>query len=531
MIALFVSLLLVASCTAESEPSVAGDSTTAAPTTEPAPITEIEPTPEPTAAVVEKIEETAVSPEHTIEDPLVVFFDTLDSTLLHRDFDLLLSLMSDPVGFGNYRSEWQQLSLVEIRPLLENLLLAGANLQFSPAATDLPAMLDGQNPYNMLGPDVMVAAVWHTTGWGAEGQDEAILFVAETADGLYALKAILYAPNGFLPESAELPILDEQPAPVGLLYHKPDGSLWQVAADGQPVEVWSQEGTPVVPAPDGQHAFYQIQGDLWLLDVTTGESSQLTSDHDDQGTHLAGYHWWYDNNTILTGIWLDFESDGGPNFGRPALIDIVTGELTMVDSQHLMSSYPAISADGAIAYSSVQQSAGDDQTAWIYDPAAGVTAFAPTEYVGALDGFYTAPAWSSDGRSLAWLVSDGLNVQMVLFNLDSKTGVSMYAYQGAAFGGPYPNPIISPNGSLIALRQFTNDPATTGLWLYSLDGQEPLFIAHNGGESFWVNEHLLLFLDYDENFNAQLQQYDALTGTRSVVTLPEVFQIFNIIEP
>ena len=330
--------------------------------------------------------------------------------------------------------------------------------------------------------------------------------------------------------TAELPILDEQPAPVGLLYHKPDGSLWQVAADGQPVQLWYQEGTPAVPAPDGQHAFYQIQGDLFVLDVASGESTQLTSDHDEQGIHLVGYHQWYDNNTILSGILFDWE-EGGPNLGHPALIDIATAEITMLDEEHLMSSYPAVSASGAIAYSSVQQGPGDDQTAWVYDSAAGVTLFAPIDYVGALDGSYSVPAWSSDGRSLVWLVSDGVNFQLAIFDLDSKTAVGMYAYQGAGFGGPFPNPIISPDGSKIALRQYTNDPATTGLWLYSLDGQEPLFIAHNGGESFWVNEHLLLFLDYDENFNAQLQQYDTLTGVRSVVTLPEVFQIYGIVEP
>ncbi|MAT97848.1 MAG: hypothetical protein CL608_11945 [Anaerolineaceae bacterium] len=62
------------------------------------------------------------------------------------------------------------------------------------------------------------------------------------------------------------------------------------------------------------------------------------------------------------------------------------------------------------------------------------------------------------------------------------------------------------------------------------DGQEPVFIAQNGGESLWVNDHLLLFIAYDENFNAQLQQVDTLTGTRSVVILPDVFQIFSIVE-
>jgi hypothetical protein len=527
MISLLVFLLLAAACTAESEPAVT-ETAVATAITEPTSLP-VEPAlPSPTPASDPTVEteptETAV-PTQDVD----AFATALQFALIGRDFDFLMSQMSDPFGFGPYRSEWSQLTPAQMVAQLENMLPQGAALQFNPDA-DLLTMLDGQDPQMMLGPDVTVAAVWHTSGWGAEGLDEAILFVEEMGDGRFAWKAMIYAPNGFLPESAELPILDGQPAPVGLLYHKADGSLWQVAADGQPVQLWAQEGVSPIPAPDGKHAYYQIQGDLWLLDVATGESSQLTSDHDAQGTHLSGFHWWYDNSTILSGIWLDFETDGGPNFGRPALIDIATGELTMVDSQHLMSSYPAVSVSGAIAYSSVQQSANDHSTSWIYDPATGVTAFKPTDFTNDPDGAYTSPAWSADGRFLAWLASDGINAYPAIFDLESNLVANLPAFEGAAFGGPYPNPVFSPDSNWIALRQFTNDPATTGLWLYTQDGQEPLFIAQNGGESLWLNDHLLLFIDYDENFNGQLQQYDALTGTRSAVTLPDVFQIFSIIE-
>jgi hypothetical protein len=41
---------------------------------------------------------------------------------------------------------------------------------------------------------------------------------------------------------------------------------------------------------------------------------------------------------------------------------------------------------------------------------------------------------------------------------------------------------------------------------------------------------VLLFIDYDESFNGVIQQYDALTGIRSAVALPDVSQIFGIVE-
>ncbi|MCA9953137.1 MAG: PD40 domain-containing protein [Ardenticatenaceae bacterium] len=531
VLALFVLLtlwLLATACTAEAEPVMEATAVppivtepTAAPTDMPLPTPTIEPT-------VESVPMATELPANDLDS----FMAEVQSALANRDFDQLASLMSDPVAFGGYRSEWQQFAPADLRPLLENLLPVGAVVQFSPANTDLSAMLDGQDPQTMLGPDISVVAAWHSTGWGAEGEDEAILFMAEERDGRFALKAMLYAPYGFLLELNDLPVRDEQPAPVGLLYSQPDGSLWQVGTDGEPVQLWYQEGITAVPSPDGKHAFFQVQGDLWLLDITSGETRALTTDHDEQGTHLAGFHWWYNNDTILSGIWLDFESDGGPNTGRPALIDIASGEVTLVDSQHLMSSNPAISASGAIAYSSVQQSANDRQTAWIYRPESGVMAFEAAEFANAVaNAGYTSPAWSADGRFLAWLAFTGNNeTHTAVFDLESGSVANLPPSQAVGFGGPYPSPIIGPDPNWIALRQFTPNPDQMGLWLYTQDGQQPVFIAQNGGESLWLNDHVLLFIDYDENYNADLQQYDTLTGIRSAVMLPDVFKIFGIVE-
>ncbi len=483
----------------------------------------------PTVAVVE--EPTAVPTETAVPaNALDEFTTTLQTALTVRDFAALPGLMSDPFGFGPYRSEWSLLTPDQMAAQLEMMLPEVAMVQFNPDA-DISAMLDGQDPQQMMGPDVTVAAVWHSSGWGATGQDEAILFVEELADGRFAWKAMILAPDGFLPDSAELPIMDEQPAPIGLLYTKVDGSLWQVSAEGQPEQFLFQEGVVPVPSPNGQHAFYQIQGDLFVLDVASGESSQLTSDHDEDGTHLTGFSFWYDNRTILTGVRLDPIAEDGPTVGHPALINIETGQLTVVNEEHLMSSFPAISASGAIAYSTVMLSPDDTQTTWIYRPDSGVTLFGRSLFSGAPEGVYSSPGWSVDGRFLAWLVSDGMSVQIAVFDLESGSVATLPSFTGAAFGGPYPNPVFSEDPNLIALRQFTGVAENDGLWLYTQDGQPPLFIAHNGGESFWVNEHLLLFLDYDENFNGQLQQYDALTGVRSVVTLPDVFQIFGIVTP
>lgn len=529
-IALLTLWLPAAACTPQS-PTETGSTAVAAP---------VDPAPTPSPTTPTTAEPPAPAPTETaaaetpagseLDADFDAFSAALQTALAQRTFADLEPHMSDPFGLGAYRSEWQQLTPADALVQLMNWLPAGAAIEFTPQNVDLSVMLDGQNPFMMLGPDVQVAAVWHMTGWGATGADEAMLFVTEGADGRYALSALLVAPGGFISAINELPIVDEQPAPVGLLYGKPDGSLWQVGADGEPVQLGFEEGVMPTLAPDGRHAFYQVEDELWLLDVAAGESRLLTIAPDGSPAILVGYHQWVNNTTILSGVLLDAEEEG-PNFGHPTLIDITTGVATVLDSMQLMSSYPAVSAQGVLAYASVQRHPDQTQTAWLYDPQTGVTPFDPTQFDGAPDGAYTAPGWSADGRFLAWLVGDGVNFRLAIFDLEANTVVSLPPFPGAPFGGAYPNPVFSPDPSRIALWQLTNHPSTTGLWLYTQDGAEPLFIAHNGGESYWLNDHLLLFIDYDENFNGQLQQVDTLTGVRSVVTLPEAVRILGVVQP
>ena len=509
---------LLAACTATTEP--ASDATPAITNTVALTPTVIEltsePTEEPELVLTSEPEptETAVS----LGD-LSTFLTLFQTALIDQEMATLSELMAADFGYGGYRSEWQLGTPEQFLPQIEAFLPATGSLQIVPDA-DLVTLLDGQDPQMMMGPDIAVAAVFLTTGWGPEGADEAILFVEELPNGRFVWKAMLYAADGFQPAAAELPIIDEQPAPVGLIFSDTTGALQRVATDGS-VERLTIEQT-ALPSPDGQHAIYESEGDLWLIELETGQITSLTSADGDMPTFLAGYQQWVDNDTILVGVWLDLETEGGPNLGHPALIDISTGEMTLIDADRLMASFPAAAPTGAIAYSSVQRSADDTAFTWIYTPEAGTEPFDTTVYGSLPTGGYTAPAWSTNGRLLAWLIlGENNQTDIAVFDTEAQTVRVMPGFAGAAFGGPYPNPIFNPSGSHIALRQFTNDIATTGLWVYPLDGAAPLFVAQNGGESLWVSDEQLLFVDYDENFNGQLQQVNIQTSIRSVITLPD----------
>lgn len=319
--------------------------------------------------------------------------------------------------------------------------------------------------------------------------------------------------------------------PAGLIYQKPDEGIWQIDANGQPQQLTDQ--AYAIPAPDGAHAYMQVQGDLWLIDLNSGEQTALTRDHDSEGTHLAGFHQWADGDTLFTGIWLNLDTEAGPNTGYPAFIDIHTGAVTILDEAHLMSSLAALGPDRMVAYSSVGTNADDTQLTWIYRPDTGAAYFDPAAFYGdsvakESGASLTSPAFSPDGRFLAWLASDGSQMRPVVFDLEGQSVTDLAPFTAAAFGGPYPNPVFSNDPNWLVVRQFTNTPQTTGLWLYTVDGQPPTFVAQNGGDPVWINDYSFLFTGYDENYNGTIQQYDALTGVRTLLDLPDADLVFGL---
>jgi hypothetical protein len=53
------------------------------------------------------------------------------------------------------------------------------------------------DPAAMLGPDVKVARVLHSTGWGTGASDEVLLFITEAPEGGYRWAALLWTSGAF----------------------------------------------------------------------------------------------------------------------------------------------------------------------------------------------------------------------------------------------------------------------------------------------------------------------------------------------
>jgi hypothetical protein len=162
----------------------------------------------------------APSPSATHEPPtptpasstLERFINSLETALINLDVEALAVLMSDPFAVGGWRSEWRTVAAQSAAAeIIAQHHPAGADPLFSDLSREqISALLDGQDPMQMMGPDVTVAAVVHGAGWGPAGDEEVILFIVENEGGTYSWQAFLYAPGSFNPESAgmEYPSLD-----------------------------------------------------------------------------------------------------------------------------------------------------------------------------------------------------------------------------------------------------------------------------------------------------------------------------------
>lgn len=146
---------------------------------------------------VDGIEESFNLPSQNIPtQDIAQFNQTLVDALNARDYEQLKTLMGDSFMIGYWLSEGTSNTPDQaIEQLQLNLLSSSSPITADPNK-DLVALL-GTDPVTIVGPDaVEVTPLW-TSGWGAEGNDEAILFVAKRPSGEWHWYGLLFAKDGF----------------------------------------------------------------------------------------------------------------------------------------------------------------------------------------------------------------------------------------------------------------------------------------------------------------------------------------------
>ena len=147
------------------------------------------------------------------------FEQVLVEALNARNYDLLKTLMGDPFMIGYWQSEGTSNTPDQaIEQFKMNLLNSPSPITADPNK-DLAALL-GIDPVTIVGPQVIEVSPLLTSGWGSEGKDQAILFIAKKSDGSLYWHGLLFAKDGFeqaVPTQPADPTADPNstpPAPV-----------------------------------------------------------------------------------------------------------------------------------------------------------------------------------------------------------------------------------------------------------------------------------------------------------------------------
>lgn len=120
--------------------------------------------------------------------------DLLSALASPRDYAGLTAFMSDSWEVLIFRGNGEQYAPADAAAQMESYLLPPDNIFAYDEDADVAALL-GQDPMEFYRGNA--TGFVFTTGWGEDGQDEAILVINQDATGRYFWQGILYSPGGF----------------------------------------------------------------------------------------------------------------------------------------------------------------------------------------------------------------------------------------------------------------------------------------------------------------------------------------------
>lgn len=273
-----------------------------------------------------------------------------------------------------------------------------------------------------------------------------------------------------VPASTAIPVSDPL---AGVIYRAPDG-LWQIGADGEATLLTAQPDLDL--SPDGAQGLTIENGDVWLLDLASGEARNVT---EGSGREHVYAQWWPARpQTLILGSW--GEGDQGPNNGRLTLVETDGSNYRLVNEGGDLSF--AMPAPGPYGQTIAYDEAGQPM---LYHAENGVAPFDPHAYgldeeVQVQRG--ASPSWSPDGGRLAWVMGvsggeygatdGGWEVVVGVFDLQEQSSQLLHPFQPVGRGGWFAAPVWSPNGQRLTFLVESQNQDEYGLWVLAPDGSE-----------------------------------------------------------
>ena len=141
----------------------------------------------------ELIEDTLDCRTVTDADPLMWVACNIKDGILSRNTQALASWMRDPFVLGYWQSEWTEVTPEYMVNDMNQYRLPSdpsSPMAFTTVPGQFPPLF-GTSPYQMMGPDLDLAWVVYSEGWGADGNGAAFIFIAADDAGEFYWHALL----------------------------------------------------------------------------------------------------------------------------------------------------------------------------------------------------------------------------------------------------------------------------------------------------------------------------------------------------
>ena len=145
------------------------------------------------------------------------FKQALVAALNARDYNLLKVMMDESFTIGYWQSEGVSQTPDQAIEQLQRNLLSSTSPVTADFAKNLVELL-GTDPVVIVDPEIQDVSPLFTTGWGAQGRDEAILFTAKSPDGGLYWYGMLFAKDGFAKPTPIPPPVDTNAYPTNVKY-------------------------------------------------------------------------------------------------------------------------------------------------------------------------------------------------------------------------------------------------------------------------------------------------------------------------
>ena len=324
------------------------------------------------------------------------------------------------------------------------------------------------------------------------------------------------------------PESEPQPTPsspyAGLVYRLAD-ELFRLDSDGQPVPLAPGVDPQILPGQFTPRAAVSHDGkqmlswwdwsDLWLVDLVTGQTRNLTNT---PGSDECCAQFWPARPDVVVFLTRSTASDGlSYNLGA---VNLDGTNYHILDEANPLFGLPALSPDGnTLAYDA-------PSGPLLYRWDVGSEAFNPQGYNQPLSEL-TGPAWTPSGRSLSWMTGGSVPGSLTIFDLQTGNHLAIHPHQPFAGEGGLLPPVWSPDGSWVAI--FDHSLETPGVWVARPDGSGEMRAYQAGAvrsvlglQAFWSPDaQRLLVADPNAEGGTRLALLNVLSGQSEASPLPE----------